>query len=256
MTKRVPWSQEELLLAFRLYCRTPFGKLHQHNPDIISLAKLLGRTPSAIAMKAINFASLDPAQQARKISGLGNTSRADRDLWDRFQNNAEAVAAQAEAVYIRLADREEPPADSEPDFQPPVGQTEVLRQVRTRRVQSFFRTAVMASYDYRCALSDIAIPELLNASHIIPWSQNIARRADPSNGIALNVLYDRAFDRGLITFDPHLRVVVSKRLKDHPIPEFQRQALVELEGRQLRRPTRFSPDLKALEHHRDRLFVA
>ena len=85
---RRPWSRDELLVAFRLYCGTPFGKLHQHNPEIIETARLLGRTPSAVGMKAINFASLDPVQQARNITALGNTSRADRALWDEFTTNA------------------------------------------------------------------------------------------------------------------------------------------------------------------------
>ena len=57
------------------------------------------------------------------------------------------------------------------------------------------------------------VPELLNASHIIPWSKDIARRADPCNGIALNALYDRAFDRGLITFDESFRQVLCHAYK-------------------------------------------
>ena len=72
MSERRRWSRAELLVAFRLYCRTPFGRLHQHNPEIIDLGQRLGRTTSAVAMKACNFASLDPAQQARGIRALGS----------------------------------------------------------------------------------------------------------------------------------------------------------------------------------------
>ena len=36
------WSRDELLAAFNLYCRTPFGRLHRGNPDIIALAGRLG----------------------------------------------------------------------------------------------------------------------------------------------------------------------------------------------------------------------
>lgn len=92
-SSRVPWSRDELLVAFRLYCRTPFGKLHQHNPEIIDLARRLGRTPSAVGMKACNFASLDPVQRARNISALGNVSRGDRELWESFLATPEAIAA-------------------------------------------------------------------------------------------------------------------------------------------------------------------
>lgn len=253
MRTRVPWSHDELLVAFRLYCRTPFGKLHQHNPEIIELARKLGRTPSAVGMKACNFASLDPVQRARKIVALGNVSRGDRELWDAFQQNPEEIAAEAEAAFVTLTGREAPPLEVE--FELPDGPTEILRMVRTRRVQGFFRAAVLTSYEYRCALSDVAIPGLINVSHIIPWSANTARRADPSNGIALNALYDRAFDRGLITLDDSLRVIVSRRLKIEDAPAFQQQTLIALEGRPLRPPYRFAPDPVALAHHREHVFA-
>lgn len=241
-----------MLVAFRLYCRMPFGKLHQHNPEIIELANKLGRTPSAVGMKACNFASLDPEQRARKISALGNVSRGDRELWDAFQANPEAIAVEAEAAYTQLTGHERPPMEDELEL--PVGPTEVMRTVRTRRVQAFFRDAVLASYEYRCALSDIAVLELLNASHIIPWKSNTARRADPRNGIALNALYDRAFDRGLISFDDQMRVIVSNRLRAGDIPQMQREALLNMEGHSLRLPSRFEPDPQAMAWHREHIF--
>jgi len=76
------WTRDQLLLALRLYMRTPFGRLHRHNPEIIRLAGQIGRTANALAMKACNFANLDPALQARGIRGLSNLSQADRQIWD------------------------------------------------------------------------------------------------------------------------------------------------------------------------------
>lgn len=253
MERRSPWSRDELLVAFRLYCRTPFGKLHQHNPDIIELARLIGRTPSAVAMKTCNFASLDPVHQARDVSGLGNVSRSDRELWEAFGQNPETVVMEAEVSYAKLVADELPSVRPEPEL--PVGPTEGIRPVRTRLVQSFFRTAVMVSYDYSCALSGIAIPELLNASHIIPWSVDRSRRADPRNGIVFNALYDRAFDRGLIAFDESLRVVVSERLRSGDPPLLQKQALLDIEGMPLRQPHRFEPDPEAITYHREHIFM-
>ena len=240
------------MATFRLYCRTPFGKLHRNNPEIVALSRVVAHSASAVAMKAVNFASLDPVQRARNIAGLGNVSRADRELWDEFEANPEAVAAEAEAAYARLTGQDAPPLETELTI--PQGPTEVARMVRTRRVQSFFRAAVLASYEHRCALSDIAIPGLLNASHIIPWQASVERRADPRNGIALNALYDRAFDRGLITFDDDLRVVISPQLRDSDAPVLQRRAFLEAEGKQLRQPIRFAPDPSALIYHRARIF--
>ena len=61
MAQRPGWTRDPLLIALRLYMRTPFGRLHGRNPEIIHLATKIDRTPSALAMKACNFASLDPA---------------------------------------------------------------------------------------------------------------------------------------------------------------------------------------------------
>ncbi len=254
MPSRRDWRPEELLLAFRLYCHTPFGRLHQHNPEIIELSAKLARTPSAIAMKACNFASLDPVQRERNIKALGNVSRADRNLWEHFLQSPEEVAAKAEAAHAQITGLDAPPTEAEIQF--PSGPTETSRVVRIRRIQSFFRDAVLVSYENRCALSGLAITDLLNASHIIPWSEDVERRADPRNGIALNVLYDRAFDRGLITFDSALRVVLSPRLKSKKAAPFHREALLSIDGRKLRAPTRFSPDFEALRYHRERIFRA
>ena len=55
------WTKEQLKLAFNLYCQLSFGKLHKGNKEIIELAGLIGRTPSALAMKLCNIASIDPA---------------------------------------------------------------------------------------------------------------------------------------------------------------------------------------------------
>lgn len=273
-TERKAWPQEQLLIVFRLYCRTPFGRLHQRNSEIIELAKWIGRTPGAVAMKACNFASLDPQQQARSIKALGNVSRADRELWKAFLSDSESVAQEAEAVYVAISGKEsddylpelghaeEPigrkiPQKEMPSregLKTPDGPTEKEILVKTRRVQSFFRAAVLTSYENCCALTGLAIPELLTASHIIPWSVDEKRRADPQNGICLNAFHDRAFDRGLITFDNDFRVVVSPEIaksKDSPI---QREQLIGIAGHPLRLPARFKPDASAFEYHRQCIF--
>ena len=62
------WSREELIIAFNLYCKTPFGKIDERNPEIIFLAKVIGRTPGAVSWKLANFARLDPILKERNIS--------------------------------------------------------------------------------------------------------------------------------------------------------------------------------------------
>lgn len=248
------WTREQLLIALRLYCRTPFGKLHYHNPDIIRIAELIGRTPSAVAMKACNLASLDPAQAARGIRGLKGAATADKELWREFEQNPEAIANEAEAAWESFT--RAPTPRMELEFVAPSGPTETERVVRARRVQGFFRDAVLVSYNGRCALTGIAIPELLNASHIIPWSVDETRRADPSNGICLNALYDRAFDRGLVTFNEDLRAVLSERLNIDNPPPFHTRLLLDIAGKALQLPDRFQPDPEAMEYHRRNVFQA
>lgn len=261
-----------MLIVFRLYCQTPFGRLHKCNPEIIKLAELISRTPSAVAMKACNFASLDPQQQARNIKALGNVSRADRELWEAFLHDSEIVAQDAEAAYSGITGKEAEDYLPELDYaerdrkhqankrafadelRMPVGLTEKAVLVKTRRVQSFFRSAVLTSYEHRCALTGLAIPELLNASHIIPWSVDTKRRADPRNGICLNAFHDRAFDRGLISFDEKLRVIVSSTIAKTEECGICRHQLVELSGHPLRLPERFQPEATALEYHRKTIF--
>lgn len=252
MAERQGWTREQLLIALRLYMRLPFGRLHGRNPEIIQLAGKIGRTANALAMKACNFASLDPVFRASNRSGLSGASEADRALWNEFAGNAEQVAVEAEEAFAML---EPAAAATELDtLQPPAGETDVLRTVRARRVQSFFRAAVLTSYDARCAVTGLAVPELLVASHIIPWSASVERRADPTNGICLNALFDRAFDRGLMTLDEEFRVVVSRQLQSAAGEAALDCSIREAHGRPMRLPERLAPDVAAIAFHRDTIY--
>lgn len=255
------WTRKQQLLAFRLYCRTPFGRLHRSNPDIIALADRIGRTPSAVAMKACNFASLDPQQVARGITGLSNVSNADRELWEQFAKDSEAVTLEVEQAYSESVPEDAQAIGDDQDSTEvdlPTGPTETERTVRARRVQRFFRDTVLVSYEGKCAITGLAVPELLNASHIVPWSEDADRRADPRNGLCLNAFHDRAFDRGFIALDESLRVIVSPEVeqsgnKDTEPVAFHREQLLALAGREITAPVRFAPDREAIRWHRERV---
>lgn len=250
------WTRDELLLAFNLYCRTPFGRLHRNNPEIIALAQKINRTPSAVAMKLVNFASFDPAHRARDVRGLSNASHADRLIWDEFNANPERLAYESQDAFRRLlpdfiSHTETRQRDTE--LFPP-RPTEGTRLVRVRLVQSFFRDAVLSSYEYRCSMCRLDLPELLNASHIIPWRESVERRADPRNGLALCSIHDRAFDRGLLTVTEKLTVQAANRAKAKPSGRLHSVALIEVEGEALSLPKRFLPDPAALAYHREHVF--
>jgi putative restriction endonuclease len=253
--KSRPWTRDELLTAINLYCKTPFGKMHRHNPRIISLAGSLKRSASAVAMKLVNFASIDPAQRSRNIRGLGNVSKLDVEVWREFYSNWEQLAFESEKAIIRLGveDRYEGYANDISAI-PDGSKTEAERTTRVRLVQGFFRNATLANYEFECAFCGIDIPDLLLASHIIPWKDDVARRADPRNGICLCALHDKAFDRGLMGLDSEFRILVSPVAKRNPESNIHRAAFLEIEGKRMALPKRFLPDVNAVGFHRSRIF--
>lgn len=253
MSIRRVWERDELLVAFNLYCRLSFGQLRHGNKDVIAMAKQLDRSPSAVSMKLCNFASFDPIHQARGVKGLANAGKGDKEIFEAFNNDWTKLAIESEDAMSRLGIG----SGEDVEEMPQIGETEVERVVRVRRVQGFFRRAVMASYDFTCAICRINVPQLVQASHIIPWRADEGRRADPHNGIALCTLHDRAFDRGFVTFDEKHRVEVSESLKtEEEVADIHRIALLEIEGQTMMEPERFGPDALALEYHRENIFVA
>lgn len=74
--------------------------------------------------------------------------------------------------------------------------------------QRAFAEAVKRNYGHRCAVTGVRTREFLVASHIVPWADDTSIRLDPSNGICLSTLVDRAFDTGYLSIDESRRVVV------------------------------------------------
>ena len=244
------WTDNELLIAMNLYCRLPFGQFDQSNKHVCEVAERMDRTPGSLSMKLCNLASLDKYHQSRGVIGLKGASKLDRKVWSAFQDNWTRMAEKSELAFESLMTGTTPTEKVEIHIIPD-GPSVAERTVKVRRLQRFFRNSVLASYENRCALTGIAIPQLLVASHIIPWSECEARRADPTNGLCLNTLHDKAFDRHLITFDEDYRLVVSSLLKTGISTEFQSSNFADLEGTMLKLPHRFAPDSHALENHRN-----
>ena len=249
------WTKEQLKLAFHLYCQLPFGKLHSRNTEIIKLAKLIGRTPGAVAMKLVNFASLDPAITSTGRTGLGNAGSLDREVWAEFHADWESLAVECEMLRRNL-DRSAPPEDEVDELLVPEDYTGETRRVVTeqRIKQNFFRRAVLSSYQGRCCMSGLSEPRLLVASHIVPWSKDKANRLNPSNGLCLSAIHDRAFDKGLISLTDDFKIVVSKELKRKKEP-FVVEVFLPLDGRTIEPPERFAPQAEFIAWHRKELFL-
>ena len=132
---------------------------------------------------------------------------------------------------------------------------ERVEQVRKRVNQDYFRGVLLANYGGACCLTGIDIPALLTASHIKPWSAATpSERLMSSNGLLLNALHDRAFDRGLITLDDRYRVVVSSRVPHTPTSD---QWLYAFDGRKIALPGKDKstwPSLDFIHYHNDCVF--
>ena len=254
-SRRKIWEREELIIAFNLYCRIPFGRIHKSNHNIIKIAEMLGRSPSSVSMKMCNFARFDPQLKKRNIKGLAHGSKQDKLIWDEFNNDWETLAYESQKILYQLDHGVDQEESIQAVFYKDIQKTEMKRNVKVRLVQHFFRETVLASYDYACAICLLSIPEMLNASHIIPWSKSKLRRVDPRNGLSLCVLHDRAFDRGLISIDKDYCVIISTKMKTKRKCQMYEIAFIEMNGKKIKMPDRFSPDQNALDYHRNEIFL-
>lgn len=243
------WTREEVLKVLALYCITPFGRFHRTNPDVVRLAGELGRTPSSIAMKLSNLASLDPTERARGVAGLDGASTLDRAVWKEFYGHWGTLADEIpseQPVEVNVA--------AEPPLRVPEGPTSNERLVRVRRGQNFFRRAVLAAYSEHCCITGIAEPKLLRASHIVRWADSEEHRLNPANGLCLNALHDAAYEEGLIALDDDMRLLLSRRLSESIPKDVLSDSFERYEGRSITPPTRFAPNPAFLRKHRTERF--
>lgn len=95
-----------------------------------------------------------------------------------------------------------------------IGETEKHALIKTRIGQQFFRQSLFKIYP-KCILSDIDVPEILNASHIVPWNEcDNNDRLNPCNGLLFIASIDRLFDSNLISFDDYGHIYYSEKLKN------------------------------------------
>ena len=248
------WTREELILSFNLYLKLPFGKLHSGTPQIIHLASLLGRTAGSVAMRLNNFASVDPYHQNRGIKGLDGGKKQVQPIWDEFIEHKEDLIFESEQI---LAIREQKPLEVKfpelHELENLTGDTKI-REVKTRVNQNVFRQMVLANYQNRCAVTGINLPELLVASHILPWSSHEKERLNPENGICLSPLYDKAFDKGLIGFNERFEMQISSRLEEKRREPFYSQWFEPWKGKSLVGPQKYLPRKEFLEWHGEEVF--
>lgn len=210
---------------------------------IIDLAYRIGRTANAVALKMVNFASLDPTIDRK---GMENASALDRRIWAEFFENIDRFALPNHSEPARGFGES---AQADFAFEDREG-LDVVGAAKRRVNQGFFRSMIIASYEARCAMTGISDDRLLVASHIDTWASNPKERLNPRNGLCLNYLHDRAFEEGLIAVAPDLSILYSSKLADE-----DRNKLRLVARERLMLPHRFKPDADLLEKHRTTRFI-
>lgn len=253
--ERKLWTKEELILVFNLYLKLPFGKMHTRTTKIIEMANLLGRTVNSIAIRLTNYAACDPYHQNRGVKGMVGGIKQCQPIWDEFFNNQEELIFLSEQI---LAEKENQTIETKFDellfdIKDLKGETKI-REVKTRVNQNVFRQIVVSNYSGKCAITGIDLPELLFASHIVPWSKNEKERLNPENGICLSALYDKSFDKGLIAINEQYQVLISDKLKKKKGADFYEKYFAPIERQSLIQPQKYFPKIDFIQYHLDEIF--
>lgn len=211
------WTREELILTLSVYFQLPFGRLNR-----------------------VNFSFLGQFQIRQKMLILSQ----------RRNNEKE----EAQRIKAKLLNKpiEETLHITQRDLEGREKETVIKQRVN----QTAFRSMILYNYEERCAITGINIPDLLVASHIIPWADSTPKqKLNPENGICLSALYDKAFDRGLITISPDdYTIYLSSALCEYETQSYFDKHFGHIAGQKLIMPIEHRPNRDYLAYHRDRIF--
>ncbi|MDP9078601.1 MAG: HNH endonuclease [Bacteroidota bacterium] len=247
------WTREESILAINLYSKIQFGQMHRSNSEVKALAELIGRSIGAVVRKLGNFASFDPKLKERGVGGLPNTSKLDAEIWHEFMQNWDEQFFESEKLLAKKKHTTiEKVYAADLENLPFAEGKERERMVMQRVNQSQFRSIVLTNFNNQCCITGIKMLELIVASHIAPWSKDKGNRLSPQNGLALNALHDKAFDRHLITITEDLKIKISPKFYQHKEILSIKQNFIDYDGQPLLPPKKFYPDAEFLRMHNDK----
>ena len=248
MAKNEPWTREQLIMALNVYCKIPFKDVKEWHPVIQKYAPLIGRSPVALKMKVGNFGRFDPVLKAKGIVGLSNGSKAEEPIWNEFWGNSDQLAYESEKLFAKYAGKTIEEYTAIDTLSIPEGrEREVI--VRQRVNQSFFREAVLTAYLSKCCITGISNNSLLEACHISDWASDANNRTNPRNGLCMNPLFHRAYDKYLIAITPDCKIIVSEQMLSETMDESFLLYLQSIQGRNIIMPEKFLPDKDLLALH-------
>jgi len=251
------WTEEETILAMYLYTRIPFGRINKTNKEIVEMAKLIGRTPSAVALKMCNIAHHDKTLQERNVKGLSNGSKLDGIIYGEYHENLEELSYRAQKIISNYKQISIDDRINELELSRIPEGKDVEYTQKQRVGQYAFRMAILSAYENRCCITGLNRKELLRASHIKPWkdSDDKTEKTNPCNGICLNVFHDVAFDKGLMTINKEYEIVYSSRLQEMEMDDLTKRWLLSYNNKKIYLPERYLPSHNFLEYHNDVIFL-
>lgn len=250
-TKQNLWNREELIIALDLYYKLPFSKTTKNNPEIIETAKIIGRSPSSLAMKLGNFGSFDSLLKKKNISGLINASKLDKQIYYEFENNLENLAYERERIVAKIK-RIPVEQNLNIDLSRINSETERIMKIKQRINQNFFRRAILGLYNSKCCITGISTLNFLEAAHIVDWAKDKKNRLNPENGLCLNVLHHKAFDNFLISITPDYKIVINedKLLNDNQDnKDIIYSNFINFKNKTIMLPDKYKPNKELLEQH-------
>ena len=247
------WERKELILALSVYFQLPFGRLNRSTPEVMELARLLGRTSNSAVLRLVNFAACDPYIINSGRTGMPAGIPVCKPIWDEYANDKERLFLEAQQIRAELMQKSIEESLNIPQTLLVGKEKETI--IKQRVNQSVFRTMILQNYENKCAITGINVPDLLIASHIIPWADSTAeQRLTPENGICLSALYDKAFDRGLITISPDdYRITLSSALLEYETKEYFDRHFGSIAGKKIIMPIEHYPNRDYLAYHRERI---
>ena len=253
MAKQDLWTKEQTIVALNLYCKIPFNRVSSNHPDIIRIANIIRRTPNSVKMKIGNFGSFDPELKKRGIVGLGNTSKLDEVVWNEFNNDWGNLAFESELLISKFTKQPiEKIAEINVDDIPLGKEREAI--IKQRVNQSFFRSTILSSYNLKCCITGLTISDFLVASHIVPWSKDEKNRLNPHNGLCLNSIHDKAFDKGFMAVTADYKIKISKYFNDYKKENAVSDFFLKYENQSIILPDKFLPSKDFLEYHHQNIF--
>ena len=119
------------------------------------------------------------------------------------------VPSEAE-ILIKISEDPDEVEDSEIDSGvAPPRKTAIVSTKRSLRALDFNRR-VLSAYAHQCAMCGTQL-RLVDGAHILPVAHGDSTD-DTSNGVALCALHHRAYDRGLVAFEPTGKVTINEKL--------------------------------------------